>query len=61
MSFQANYPGTCQECGEWFKVGDWIDRHIDGYQHTECRPTSAEDSRSAACTHCLLIHAGSCF
>lgn len=61
MSFQANYPGECQECGNRFKEGDWIKRHIDGYQHAECEDTAPEDTRGDACTKCFLIHAGECF
>lgn len=59
MSFQANYPGECQECGGRFKTGDWIDRHIDGYRHTECE--APQGTRGDACTRCMLIHAGDCF
>lgn len=60
MSFEANYPGTCQECGGWFKVGDQIDRHIDGYQHTECVGSEPDYTRGDACTRCFLVHAGEC-
>jgi len=62
MSFQANYPGDCQECGHRFKAGDWIDRHIDGYQHHDCKTAvKHEYTRGDACTKCLLVHAGECF
>ena len=59
--FQANWPGVCQECSDPIHVGDWIERHIDGYQHTDCRAATKEYTRADACTKCFLVHAGECF
>ncbi len=70
MSFEANYPGECQECGSRFPVGALIDRHIDGalidrhidgYRHTECPSPRREYTRGDACPKCLLVHAGECW
>lgn len=60
MTFQANYPGVCQECGEPFAENDWIKRHFDGYQHASCVDGRPDDTRDDACTKCFLIHAGEC-
>lgn len=61
MSFEANYPGECQECGSRFPVGALIDRHIDGYRHTECPSPRREYTRGDACPKGRLVHAGECW
>ena len=74
MSFIAKFSGTCSDCAEEIKVGDFIERDdspVTTYHHVECPDPFPEEPDlddplsvkpgETLCPSCFLVHKGECF
>lgn len=63
MAFTAQYAGTCQECGDQFKVGALIERDEPfGYRHSVCPDDPRVDlgPRDVVCDSCFIVKPCGC-
>lgn len=62
MSFTAQYPGECADCGERIAQGDHVTYRADELVHVTCpsgRPLFDKPD-APLCSRCFCYHTGEC-
>lgn len=60
-TFEARFPGVCEDCGGRIEVGDIVHRTEDGYEHEFCPDEVEATVKGQPCPDCNLVHRGECF
>jgi hypothetical protein len=55
MRVQAQFPGTCEECGGPIRPGELVVRGTWGWIHDECPDAMPEPRAIDVCPHCRLV------
>jgi hypothetical protein len=60
-TFEAKFPGLCEDCGGGFEAGDEVRYQGDDLVHAD--PDGCEAMKpvtGAPCPECFMVHAGDC-